>query len=107
MNDPTKSAYDVFISYSHTDEDWVRGQLLPWLERAGVKVIIDYRDFDIGIASIKNMERAVDNSRHTLVVLTPAWVNSEWAEFESLLISTADPTGRSRRILPLMLQQCK
>jgi hypothetical protein len=107
MNEPARYTYDVFISYSHTDKDWVQGQLLPWLEKAGLKVIIDSRDFEVGVASIVNMERAVDNSRHTLVVLTPAWVNSAWTEFESLLISTADPTGRSRRILPLMLQQCK
>ena len=107
MDESAAYTHDVFISYSHTDQAWVQGQLLPWLEKAGLKVIIDYRDFAVGAPSIVNMERAVDNSRHTLVVLTPAWVNSAWTEFESLLVSTTDPAGRRRRILPLMLQQCK
>ncbi len=52
------------------------------------------------------MERAVDNSRHTLVVLTPAWIHSEWTEFESLLAGTADPAGRRRKLIPLMLKSC-
>jgi hypothetical protein len=37
--------YDVFISYSHKDQEWVRNILLPTLEKQGLKVCIDYRDF--------------------------------------------------------------
>lgn len=103
----TKFAYDVFISYSHTDNEWVRGELLPRLEQAGLRVCIDYRDFEIGVPSLVNMERAVDDSRHTLVVLTPNWVESEWTEFESLLAGTADPAGRRRKLFPLTLKPCK
>jgi len=99
--------YDVFISYSHHDKDWVRGELLPQLERAGLRVCIDYRDFEIGTPSLVNMERAVDNCRHTLIVLTPDWINSEWTEFESLLAGTGDPAGRRRKLIPLMLKPCK
>lgn len=98
--------YDVFISYSHSDEDWVNGELLRRLEGAGLKVCIDHRDFEIGTPSLDNMERAVDASRHTLLVLTPRFVNSEWTEFETLLAGTSDPAGRRRRIFPLMLEQC-
>src|SRR5215470_4956834 len=103
MDQPVIYTHDVFISYSHKDEAWVREKLLPWLEKTGLKVIIDYRDFELGVSSILNMEQAVEKSRHTLVVLTPAWVSSAWTEFESLLTGTADPTGRKRRLLPLML----
>jgi hypothetical protein len=35
--------YDVFISYSHKDEDWVVNTLLPALENVGLKVCIDFR----------------------------------------------------------------
>jgi len=103
------SAYqcDVFISYSHADKEWVHGWLLPRLEAAGLRVCIDFRDFDIGVPSLVNMERAVDNSRHTLLVLSPAWVESEWTEFEALLTQTADPAGRRRRLLSLLFQPCQ
>jgi hypothetical protein len=99
--------YDVFISYSHVQREWVRGQLLPRLEEEGLKVIIDDRDFEIGVPSLVNMERAVDNSRHTLVVLTPAWLASEWTEFESLLVGITDPAARRRKVIPLLLEACK
>ena len=100
-------AYDVFISYSHSNAQWVWATLLPRLENAGLRVCLDRRDFAIGVPSLVNMERAVDNSRHTLLVLTPAWVNSEWTEFESLLAGTSDPAGRRRKLLPLLLEPCQ
>jgi len=98
--------YDVFISYSHADQEWVRGELLPRLEEAGLKVIIDHRDFEVGVPILVNIERAVDNGRHTLIVLTPAWIESQWTDFESLLAGTADPAGRRRKLIPLMYKPC-
>lgn len=58
--------YDVFISYSHKDSQWVKNWLLPRLEDVGLDVIIDFRDFEIGVPSIVNMENAVQKSRHVL-----------------------------------------
>jgi len=107
MTEHADYKYDVFISYSHADRTWVWDKLLPRLDEAGLRVCIDDRDFEIGVPSLINMERAVDNSRHTLVVLTPAWIESEWTEFESLLAGTADPAGRRRKLIPLMLKSCK
>ena len=80
--------YDVFISYSHKDEDWVVNTLLPALENAGLKVCIDFRDFEAGIPSLVNMEDAVDESRQTVLVLTPNWSDSEWTDFEAILTQT-------------------
>ncbi|MFN8486117.1 MAG: TIR domain-containing protein [Caldilineaceae bacterium] len=102
----TNYQYDVFISYSHTERAWVWDVLLPRLEQAGLQVCIDDRDFRIGVPVLKNIEAAVENSRHTLIVLTPAWVESQWTEFESLLVATTDPASRNARLLPLMLEQC-
>jgi len=99
--------YDVFISYSHEDSAWVRDTLMPCLEGEGLRVCIDFRDFEVGAPSLVNMENAVERSRKTLLVLTPNWVSSEWTEFEALLIQTRDPAGRGRRILPLMVQPCE
>jgi hypothetical protein len=98
---------DVFISYSHADATWVREWLQPRLEAATLSTSIDWRDFDVGVPSLENMERAVDHSRHTLLVLTPAWVSSEWTAFELLLTQTTDPAARRRRLIPLLLQPCQ
>src|SRR5512136_2482598 len=106
MSDEPNYIYDVFISYSHADQEWVRNWLLPRLEAAGLRVCIDCRDFELGTSVLDNIEWAVDNSRHTLLVLTPAWIESQWTDFESLLMSAADPTGRKHRLIPLVLKSC-
>lgn len=99
-------SYDVFISYSHRDASWVQGELLTKLEAAGLKAMIDVRDFEIGAPSLTEMERAVETSRKTLLVLTPAYLNSEWASFENLMVQTTDPAARQRRIIPLLKEKC-
>ena len=45
MTDQAAFEYDVFLSYSHADGDWVKTELLPALEAAGLKINIDFRDF--------------------------------------------------------------
>lgn len=99
--------YDVFISYSHQEQDWVRAQLLPRLEQSGLRVCIDDRDFEIGVPGLINMERAVEQSRRTLLVLTPNWIAGEWTDFEALLTQTGDPVGRRRKLIPLLLEPCQ
>lgn len=102
----TTYCYDAFVSYSHRDKEWVHGVLLPRLEQEGLTICIDTRDFEIGVPSLVNMENAVQQSRKTLLVLTPDWVTSQWTDFEALLIQTKDPVGRGRRMLPLMVRDC-
>jgi hypothetical protein len=97
----------IFISYSSKDREWVSNWLLPKLEDAGLEVCIDYRDFKIGRSSLINMEEAVDWCDKILLVLTPNWIESEWTNFEALMVQTEDPIGLRGRLLPLMLKQCE
>ncbi len=94
--------FDVFVSYSHLDSGWVRTWLIPRLRQAGLSVCIDRESFDVGVPSIRNMERAVAASRHTLLVCTPAWVDSSWGELEAILSYDV----RTRRTLPLLYKRC-
>src|SRR5258706_4922495 len=98
--------YDVYISYHPADKAWVRNTLLPQLEDAGLRVTVDYRDFAIGVPKLVNIEQAVDQSRHTLIVMTPEWVAGEWQDFQGRLAQTSDPAGRRAKLLPLMLKPC-
>jgi hypothetical protein len=107
MNEQTEYPYDVFISYSHADEEWVTGTLLPRLEEAGLQVCIDYRDFVPGAPSVKGMRRGIETSRKTLLILTPAYLESAWAEFEHLMLQTLDPANRKRRLIPLLKAKCE
>jgi hypothetical protein len=46
MSEQSGYIFDVFISYSHADSEWVRGELLRHLEEAKPKVMIDHRDLE-------------------------------------------------------------
>jgi tetratricopeptide (TPR) repeat protein len=98
--------YDVFISYSHKDEPWAVETLLPALEDAGLKACIDFRDFTPGKPSRHNMRDACKESARTLLVMTPAWMASEWAAFEELLSFLHDPAGKHQRTIPILLEAC-
>src|SRR5436190_14986587 len=98
--------YDVFISHSPADREWVQRFLSPRLEQTGLNVLIGSRDFIIGVPEITNIERAVEQSRYVLLILTPAWVGNEWTEFEGILAQTRGLAERRWCVLPLLLEAC-
>lgn len=98
--------YDVFLSHSTADREWVDTWLLPRLEGAGLRVCVDYRDFIAGMPRLENVERAVKSSRRTVAILTPDWLASEWNAFEDVLVRSLDPAARRRRLIPVKLRPC-
>ncbi len=98
--------YDLFISYSSDDDAWVWEWLLPRLEAAGLNVCIDRACFEPGAPLADEAERAIRESRHTLVILSPGWVASQWDAFEGLIVHSQDPAARLRRLIPLLLAPC-
>ena len=97
---------DVFISYSHKDRDWVSTSLQRKLEEHGFSVMIDSRDFRAGSFSIEEMQRGVLESRHVLLVLTPAYLLSEWSKFENAMAQTLDPGAAQRKLIPVLREAC-
>ena len=79
----TNHTYDVFISYSSVDQPWVRDVLIKILEETGLKVCVDYRDFVPGAAIMENITRAITESKVTILVLTPNYVESKWCHYET------------------------
>jgi hypothetical protein len=100
--------YDVFISYRQLEPDksWVRNVLLPRLKAEGLRVCIDF-EFPLGTYLIAEMERAVENSRYTLAVLSPAYLKSNFAELESILAEHLGLELSQRRLLAIMRERCK
>ncbi|TRY90413.1 hypothetical protein DNTS_018910 [Danionella cerebrum] len=76
--------FHAFISYSHSDADWVRNQLLPCLENAKppYRLCIHERDFVPGRWIIDNIIENIENSRKVIFVLSHNFVNSEWCNYE-------------------------
>jgi tetratricopeptide (TPR) repeat protein len=107
LTDKLEFDYDVFISYSSRDKEWVRGDLLRGIEKVGLRAFIDFRDFQRGAPSIKEMERGVSTCRKTLLVLTPDYIESGWCEIENIMSQTLDPANRDLRVIPLLKAPCK
>ena len=99
--------FDVFISYSHRDKAWVRGELLERIEKGGLRAFVDFRDFTPGAPSIKNMEHGAKHCRHTLLVLTPDYISSEWCDLEGVMSQTLSPANRDLRVIPLLKADCE
>lgn len=94
---------DVFISYSKSDREWVKESLLGPLEKqAGLKAVIDYRDFPKGRLTTENIERAIKTCRCTVAVVSEASLASSWVGRELELIINADPDARKGKLIPLL-----
>jgi hypothetical protein len=97
--------YDVFVSYKHVDIDWVQRELIPRLQAADLKICLDDVEFLAGGIAIVNMQDAVEQSRRTLLVLTPRYMQSHWTRFEMLASRTLDPDAVQRRTIPLLVEK--
>ena len=75
--------YDVFISYSDHDKDFVEGTLWPQLEKnKSYSCCVHVRDFVVGDAILDQIFRAVGQSRRTIIVLSPEYAAATWTKLE-------------------------
>ena len=74
--------YDVFISYSVHDKDFVEGTLWPQLENESYSCCVHTRDFVVGDAILDQILKAVGESRRTIIVLSPEYAASTWTKLE-------------------------
>jgi hypothetical protein len=91
--------YDVYVSYAEKDPDaaWVWDTLLPQMEQAGLKVAVSDDVAELGVARVVNIERGMQQSRRTLAVLSPLYVQNNMAQFESVFGQTMSvEEGRAR-----------
>jgi hypothetical protein len=97
-------AYDVFVSYRQQEPDrtWVRKVLVPRLEERGARACVDYRDFRLGAPLVTEMARAVEQSRYTLAVLSPRYLEGNFTQLESVLAEHLGLERSERRLLAIM-----
>jgi hypothetical protein len=103
--------YDVFVSYRHQAPDgaWVRGVLVERLRAAGLRVLVDVDGdgFRLGMPLVLEMARGVEQSRYTLAVLSPAYLESNFTELESVLAEHLGLEASERRLLAVMREPCR
>ncbi len=78
--------FDVFISYSNEDASFVEETLVPKLEsdpkESNYRCLVHVRDFVVGRPILEQISEAVDASMCTLIVLSEAFVQSDWGRHE-------------------------
>jgi hypothetical protein len=100
-----QTRYDVFISYRHDDVDTnVARHLLEVLEADGYRVAIDERDFPANASFLKEMERCVRESRFTVAVISPRYLESGNCEEEAIVCKVLDMGDRKRRLIPFIIE---
>ena len=93
----------VFISHATKDDDFVK-KLRESLEGSKIPVWVDSRNLRGGSKLEPEIETALENAKHTLVVLSPNTVNSPWVRKEikkSLQIEKDHPDDY--RTIPILL----
>jgi hypothetical protein len=98
--------YDAYVSFSDKEPDrtWVKETLLARLKRARLRVALSGDVDEPGIARVLGVERAVEQSKRTLVVLSDNYVSDHWTEFENVLAQTAGIEEGSYRLLPVRIE---
>jgi hypothetical protein len=81
LEGPVGFAYDVFVSYSHDDLDWVTG-FAEKLESEGFRVARDEVILKPGDVLVHAIEQAIRDSAHGILVFSPASVASSWVQQE-------------------------
>ncbi|CAC5369108.1 unnamed protein product [Mytilus coruscus] len=73
--------YDAFISYSHTDVEWVK-QFHDKLSSMGFELCLDAKDFIAGNSIAENVINAIDSSRKVIFIITHNFLRSNWGSYE-------------------------
>jgi hypothetical protein len=98
--------YDAFISYRHTEPDKTYAiDILESLERRGLRVAIDFRDFAANEHFLSEMERCIKGSRFVLCVITARYLASDHTSEEAIISKTLDMADRRRRLVPLVFER--
>jgi hypothetical protein len=105
MTAQSEYLYDLFVSYSQADEEWVRDELLPRLERAHIHYI-DQLQFELGRPRLDEIERAITTSRRTLLVLSRAYLESNWRMYDSILVGSYGLELGEWRAIPVTVEPC-
>ncbi|XP_071109000.1 toll-like receptor 4 [Haliotis cracherodii] len=97
--------YDVFVSYAESDRHIVIQEMIPELEtKEGLRMCIHHRDFLPGEPIASNIVNAIDKSRKTLIVLSPAFLKSDWCVFEYHIALQSRVNRRQDNLLILMYE---
>ncbi|MEB3123872.1 MAG: TIR domain-containing protein [Snowella sp.] len=101
---PETWTYDLFISYAQANRDWVEGYLLDAIEKAEVRYTSESA-FTLGVPRILEFERAIRQSRFTLLVISEAYLADDLTRFIDILAQSYGEQVGTWPVIPLILDE--
>lgn len=92
--------HDVFISHASEDKVAFVRPLADSLIRLGVRVWLDQFTLTLGDSLSRSVDKGLASSNYGLVVLSPAFLEKNWPEYELRGLISREMTGR-KVILPI------
>ena len=76
--------YDAFFIFNEKEHEWVANRLLKTMECTpyNLKFCLHYRNFKPGNVIEEEVVNAIEQSRKTVLVLSPDFQKSNWCDFE-------------------------
>lgn len=97
--------YDIFVSYSDLNRDWVLNELIPNIEkRESINVCLHERDFQIGFGILENIVSCMDRSRCLLLLISKNFLQSQWCQFEMNLAQHRLLETRRENLIMVLLE---
>ena len=98
--------FDAFVSYSHQHEEWVSKILCNKLENNPpyLKLCLHYREFVPGSYISDNIVDSIEQSRHTLLLLSSNFLLSEWCILEFRLAFQQALKERQRHLVIVLME---
>jgi len=101
---------DIFLSHNGVDKTWTE-KLASDIEASAdgnrLKVFFDKWDILPGSDVPVELEKALKESRHIGLVMSPEAFKSAWVSLEVSTSIYSDPAARQRKIIPILRRPCE
>ncbi|GAB6022859.1 defense response [Chamberlinius hualienensis] len=103
--DNQNKMFDVFISYSCQDEEFLLDKILPGLETSEkpYRLCLHHKDFIPGAFITDSIMEAVQHSAMTLILLSDNFIQSEWCRFEFKMAHIQMMKDRCNRVIVIVI----
>lgn len=106
-NKPKEIGKDAFISHASEDKNGFVEPLAKQLDVLGVDIWYDGFELSVGDSLRKSIDRGLVNSRYGIVVLSEAFFDKNWTEYELNSLVTIENDLGEKVILPIWLEVTK
>ena len=104
MLDSEYYEYAAFVSFDVADLDWVENYLKPQIDSPDCRLYLYTEHFGIGESIEMNVQRALEVTRKTILLLSRSSIRSQWCLFEARMAFQKCIDRGIDTIVPILLE---